>query len=208
VQESGLAVFERWRSRPPIFCCLNQGMPNWDMSGRFVEISGPCNKTNLVLKIATSAISSGQKNEVLVLDCDSGFKMDRIVKSIDPKDFVRLRLFRIFDWDEYQMALAVLPELLFQTPQLNMIVIDGLSNPYLIQDQKKQHGGVTQQIFRILSILEPYNITCVITVPKPCGGDVEFSKIKPIRISTSSDNTKCFVQDPSNIVAFEMDLAS
>ena len=51
----------------------------------------------------------------------------------------------------------------------------------------------------------PDSVTCVITVPKPCGSDLEFSKKKPIRIAVSSDDKKCFVQDPSNLVAFEID---
>ena len=165
----------------------------------------------MACKIATSALHPNEQNQVLILDCDGDIKVDKIMQNCtEPKDLEnRIRLYRIFDWDEYQMTLALLPDLLFELPQVNMIVIDGLSNPYLTLDTKKlQHGSLTQHISRLHSILEPYNVTCVITVPNPCSVDFDSGKNKLIRITLSGENGKCFVQDATNDETFEMDYAS
>jgi len=211
VQESGLAVFERWRNRPSVSCCLNKKISNLDITGKIIEISGPYNKTKMACKIAKSALHPGEQNQVLILDCDGGIKVDQIMQNhTEQKDLEnRISLYRIFDWNEYQMALARLPDLLFKLPQVNMILIDGLSNPYLSLDTKKlQHGNLTQHISRLHSILEPYNVTCVVTVSNPCSGDFDFEKSKLIRISLSSENGKCLVQDASTDESIEMDFES
>ena len=190
-----------------MLCCLNQKIPSLDATGRLIEISGQNNKTRLAVQIATSAINLGQQNQILILDCDGRIKADSINQSVEAKDFNRVRFHRIFDWNDYQMALAMLPEIIFQLPQLNMIVIDGLSNPYFVQERKMQHGSssnMSQQISRLYSILEPHNVTVVVTVHKACN-DLQIQN--PIRItSLSGKNGKSIVEDISKNERFEIDL--
>ena len=182
-----------------------------NVTGKFIEISGPYNKTKMACKIATSALHPNEQNQVLILDCDGAIKVDKIMKNCkDPKDFEnRIHLHRIFDWDEYQMTLALLPDLLFKFPLVNMIVIDGLSNPYLTSDNKKQqHRNSNQHISRLYSILEPYNVTCVITTTTPSSGDFEFGKNQLIRITLTGENGKCLVQDAATDKPVEIDFES
>ena len=107
------------------------------------------------------------------------------------------------------MTLALLPDLLFKFPQVNMIVIDGLSNPYLTSDNKKlHHKNSNQHISRLSSILEPYNVTCVITTTTSSSGDLEFGKSQLIRITLTGENGKCLVHDATTDKPIEMDFES
>ena len=165
-QESGLFVFERWRQRPEI--ALND--ERFKGPEKVIEIKD----VNEGLKSLYEVLNADTRNEAIIFDLGSHVKEDQLYSILEAKAINRIHQYKIFDWDEYQICVALIPEMLFEKPEVNLILIIGLADSHFVSSRRdidKTHftneRHVRQQIARLNHSLEPYdNLYCLIDYDK------------------------------------------
>lgn len=201
-QENGLIAFERWRKRPPLE--IHQKIFDHP---RVVEIVGTpqSGRTFLTRQMIKKALDPNKDNEVLVIDCENG--INGVNLKLEEKQLERVHLYRVFDWNDYQTTLALIPQILCQSPLINLILVDGLDSTYMLKDRNKQERTklncdrfMRQQISRLgQQILEAYpSVCCALT--RADASDLEVHNT--IRVTIEAD--KCRAKFVQNAVIFDL----
>lgn len=175
VQESGVNAYERMRGRPPIpsdhLPAVFRDFFEQIGTAGVVEVSGPpgCGKTLLVLRLAEAAAESGQ---VIIFNCNGDISSQFLASRLSPEKARNVYLVDVFDWTTMQLELALLPEVLssHESRGANLVVFDGLSNPFFYHERKRcedlqisHDRHMSQLLQKVASILEPYKLLCLAT---------------------------------------------
>ena len=132
--ESALYASERWRDRRKFnkdLIPILKDIPDCDLSPNIVEICGAsgCGKTFLAVQMANCASKNG---DVIILNCSGDIKLHHIEKN----SAFKVHIVEIFDWNGFESAIAMLPELLFKIDNANCVIVDGIDNIFFYHEYK------------------------------------------------------------------------
>ena len=109
-EENGLAAFSRWKDDQSKCNGLGFLRP-----GRILEIVGPAysGRAEMSRKIVDLALTSSEEIELVLLDCAA--TTDEFSE--------RVHHFKIFDQEELQTAVAMLPLIVYENPSVKLVGI-------------------------------------------------------------------------------------
>lgn len=195
-QENGLSVFERCRKRPILQFNEKQPVSKLVASGenrcQIIQIVGPpsSGKTLTALKLLEAALESDKESQVLILDCDSDINCKKLHQVFKMHQLKRLHFYKVFNLDEYLIWMGMLPQLLCELPMVNLLLIDGLSDPFLLRDQQEhidQH--LSRQVGRLATLMKAFpGVACLVTTRR------RMRQESDLEITMSRENNKCMAR--------------
>ena len=134
-QENAAQASEKWRSRPQIDM---QNKFSLESVNSIVQVSVPCAKTkSAFLKVVVSA-SLERGGELLIVDCDNSIKSGMLVKSFSSEQLEDcIHFYKIDKWETFCTFADMIPQLMFQHPNVAAIVFSGITNPYFYHQKRR-----------------------------------------------------------------------
>ena len=167
-QESGLFVNEsKWNKRPAfnIDTTLLKDFPSCDFENRLVEICGPPNCIGKTLLTIQMAISASKNGDVVLFNCSGDIKSEHLKEASE-----RIHIVEIFDLTSFEIAIAMLPELLHKLDLVNCLIFDGIDNPFFYHDIN-QYNRIQQICHKISSCLNWFDGNIIGLISKECSNN-------------------------------------
>ena len=136
-QENAALASEKWRSRPQIDMQQKFSF-EVDTPNSMIQVSAPCAKTKLTFLqvLVNAAIEIG--GEVLIIDCDNSIKCGLLLQYFSSEQLATcVHFYKIDQWETFCTFANIIPQLMFQLPNVAAIVVSGICNPYFYHQKRR-----------------------------------------------------------------------
>lgn len=137
-QENAALASEKWRSRPQIDMQQKFSLEVETPNSMILQVFAPCARTKLsFLKVLVNA-SIGCGGEVLIIDCDNSIKSGLLLKYFSSEQLATcVHFYEIDQWENFCTFANIIPQLMFQLPNVAAVVFSGISNPYFYHQKRR-----------------------------------------------------------------------
>ena len=165
-QESAVLASEKWKKRPQIVL-LQEEEPNLvTKEGTVIQYTAICamTKAGFYHFVISSALECG--GDVLMIDLDSSVKMGYLLESFSVTELKdRVHIYKAYNWQSFNTLFNLIPQLMFEHPDVAAVIVNGLNNPYFYFQKRKSDKKVIskdnfayQQLANINQAFRLYNI--------------------------------------------------
>ena len=165
-QEPAVLASEKWKKRPRIVL-LQEKEPNLvTEEGTLIQYTAICAMTKAAFYrfVVSSALECG--GDVLMLDLDSSVKMGFLLEFFSVRELKdRVHIYKAYNWQSFNTLFHLIPQLMFEHPNVAAVIVNGLNNPYFYFQKRKfdkkiisKDNFAHQQLAKINQAFTVYNV--------------------------------------------------